>query len=688
MASLKIGSLLYERYEILEQIGRGGFGAVYKARDTALDRVCAVKENLNDTDASSRQFHREASLLAGLNHSSLPRVTDHFRIERQGQYLVMDFIEGKSLQQMLAENDGPLDSEPLTKWMIQVTRALDYLHKRQPPIIHRDIKPANIIVTNAGRAVLVDFGISKVVEGGGQTTMGARAITPGFSPPEQYGVSSTDSRSDVYALGATMYACLTGKNPPESIQMMMGSTELPAPDAVNETISRPVSEVIQQSMALSMSNRYQSAADMQTALREAATEPMQNAELVENKPTYSPPPIEPNNARAATPIAPALPVVSEPISPASASKPVSKPTGQDSTLLENAKQLPPWAWIIVGLGSFIILCLGSLLVIGLLAPDEETASSESSQAGELAGGGNSELGPVEADGFIVDWRIGGDGHSFENDDSYSHQIYAMTVKPGSEEVYAITSSEIIIIDSTVGAIVDWADYKSFSSVKDMVFGPDGNLYVFESVTSENFIRSFSPEMRLISEYGTRGESSDFSITPGSPTSLVFGPDGLLWMLDYNRNDVMPDDRLVKLDPQTGAIVETIDLEFNFGGSDMLIQGNDGRVFVLLASRSEVVEVDVNFEVIQEITVPDTSFVDAITIAPDGTFYAGTSDDTVIIHFDEEGNLLNRFGPRHPESDEPYPMGVFRGIEKMIATENDLYIHDESGSFGYVVSIFR
>ncbi|MEM8860641.1 MAG: serine/threonine-protein kinase, partial [Chloroflexota bacterium] len=680
MASIEIGSILHERYEILEQIGRGGFGAVYKAKDTALNRICAVKENLNDSDAASRQFHREASLLAGLNHTSLPRVTDHFRIEKQGQYLVMDFIEGKSLQQMLAERDGPLDSEPLTKWMIQVARALDYLHKRNPPIIHRDIKPANIIVTNNGRAVLVDFGISKVVEGGGQTTMGARAITPGFSPPEQYGVSSTDNRSDVYALGATMYACLTGSNPPESIQMMMGSAELAAPDKVNGAISQPVSNVIQQSMALSMNSRYQTAADMQNALREAITQPLPQSQPVLKQPEKT------TQLPKSMVSAPAVPVPEPPAAtPAPpVSKPASTPKNQDSQLLKNAKQLPAWAWIIIGLGSFILLCLGSLLVIGLLVPDDEaTIQTSADQQEEAAAGSEASSGPIEADGFIVDWRIGGDGHAFENDDSYTHQIYAMAVKPGGEEVYAVTSSELIIIDTVIGAKVDWADYKTFSSVQDMIFGPDGNLYLFESVTSENFIRVFSPDIRLVTEFGTRGEGAEFTITPGSPSTLVFGPDGLLWLLDYNRNDILPNDRLIKLDPQTGEVAAIIDLEFNFSGSDKLVEGENGRVFVLLASESEIVEVDQNFEPIREITVPETSFVDALAVAPDGSFYAGTSDDTVIIHLDENGNLLNRFGPRHPESNEPYPAGVFRGIEKMIATDNDLYIHDESGSFGYV-----
>ncbi len=181
--TLAIGSILQNRYRIVKLIGQGGFGAVYRGWDLSLEQPVAVKENFGSDAESQRQFEREAKLLAGLRHPNLPRVGDHFVVPGQGQYLVMDFVEGKSLTTLLSERGGPLDEAEVLPWMRQVCEALDYLHTRTPPIIHRDVKPDNIIITSDGRAVLVDFGISKVYDPGKGTTIGAKAVTPGYSPP-------------------------------------------------------------------------------------------------------------------------------------------------------------------------------------------------------------------------------------------------------------------------------------------------------------------------------------------------------------------------------------------------------------------------------------------------------------------------------------------------------------------------
>ena len=119
--------------------------------------------------------------------------------------------------------------------------ALAYLHQRTPPVIHRDIKPENIILTNEGRAVLVDFGISKVYDPTKGTTVGAKAVTPGYSPPEQYGRGRTDARSDVYALGATLYTLLTGQTPPEAPDLSSGADALVPPRVVNAAVSEETS---------------------------------------------------------------------------------------------------------------------------------------------------------------------------------------------------------------------------------------------------------------------------------------------------------------------------------------------------------------------------------------------------------------------------------------------------------------
>jgi serine/threonine-protein kinase len=215
---LEPGQVLNNRYRIAKLLGQGGFGAVYRAWDLNLERACALKENLEISEEAQRQFKREALILSGLSHPNLPRVIDHFIIPGQGQYLVMDYVEGEDLQEMLESTGRPLPEAQALSWISQVCDALVYLHSQNPPVIHRDIKPANIKITPQGQAMLVDFGIAKMYDAHLQTTLGARAVTAGYSPPEQYGSGMTDPRSDIYALGATLYHLLTGQQPPESIQ--------------------------------------------------------------------------------------------------------------------------------------------------------------------------------------------------------------------------------------------------------------------------------------------------------------------------------------------------------------------------------------------------------------------------------------------------------------------------------------
>jgi len=265
---LSAGQILNNRYRIVKLLGQGGFGAVYRAWDMNLDVPCAVKENLEVSQTAQTQFRREASLLATLNHPNLPRVTDHFFIPNQGQYLVMDFIEGDDLKTMLEKAGGPLPEGQVLPWIAQVCDALTYLHNQQPPVIHRDIKPANIRITSKGRAVLVDFGIAKIYDANLATTQGARAITPGFSPQEQYGQGHTDERSDVYALGATLYTLLTGEVPVESVQRI--SRPMTEPATVNPSISPAVESAILRAMESSPAERFQTMAGFKAALQPAS----------------------------------------------------------------------------------------------------------------------------------------------------------------------------------------------------------------------------------------------------------------------------------------------------------------------------------------------------------------------------------------------------------------------------------
>ena len=263
--SLATGQVLHNRYRIVKMLGKGGFGAVYKAWDIRLRTSCAVKENLDISPAALKQFSREARILANLTHPNLPRVTDYFIISDQGQYLVMDFVDGMDLDSMMLEKGGRVSEEQAINWTSQMCDALAYLHAQNPPIIHRDIKPKNVIITRDGKAMLVDFGIAKVYDPQLSTTLGAKAVTPGYSPPEQYGQGTTDKRSDVYAIGATLYTLLTGQPPIESIQRSIG-TPLTKPRSLNPEISNNTEAVIQRAMQIPPTQRFNDVPEFITAL--------------------------------------------------------------------------------------------------------------------------------------------------------------------------------------------------------------------------------------------------------------------------------------------------------------------------------------------------------------------------------------------------------------------------------------
>ena len=278
------GQVLVNRYRIVKLVGQGGFGAVYRAWDLALHVPVAVKENLDASPEAQHQFEREALVLAPLRHTNLPRVSDHFFIPSQGQYLVMDFVEGKNLEELLAERGHALNEAEVLPWIGQVCEALDYLHRQTPPIIHRDIKPQNIIVTAAGRAMLVDFGISKIYDSSQATTHAARAVTIGYSPPEQYGMGKTNARSDVYALGATLYTLLTGATPPESIGLLSGVETLTPVRQANPGVSPTIERAIAQAMVLPASQRLTGVGAFREALLGQEATPVPPTVVVTNPP--------------------------------------------------------------------------------------------------------------------------------------------------------------------------------------------------------------------------------------------------------------------------------------------------------------------------------------------------------------------------------------------------------------------
>lgn len=290
--TLEQGTLLNGRYRIVDILGQGGMGSVYRAMDENLGVEVAVKENLFTTDEYSRQFRLEAVILASLRHPNLPRVTDHYVIDNVGQYLVMDYIEGEDLRQRM-ERQGTITEEDAILVGAAMADALAYLHSRKPPVLHRDIKPGNVKITPDGHVYLVDFGLAKLIQGSQTTTTGARAMTPGYSPPEQYGTARTDPRSDIYSLGATLYAALTGVIPEDGLARVMDNIQLTPLRKHNPNISRRLAAAIEKAMEAYPDDRFQNAEDLRRALLNASSKTQRLLDMDLNI-SVSPPPASGN----------------------------------------------------------------------------------------------------------------------------------------------------------------------------------------------------------------------------------------------------------------------------------------------------------------------------------------------------------------------------------------------------------
>ena len=269
--SLPDQTLLAGRYQLLSRIGQGGMGAVYKAADTRFNnRPVAIKEmssigltptRLLEAEAA---FEHEAHLLADLLHPNLPRIYEHFA-ENDRSYLVMDFIEGQTLEEYLDQKGGgPLPVDQVITWAEQLCDVLNYLHSHQPPIIFRDLKPANVMISESGHVYLIDFGIARIFKPGKQHDTVALG-SPGYAAPEQYGKAQSTPRSDIYSLGALLHHLLTGVDPSEQPFFFRDASQ------VNPAIDPALDALLKQMLAMDSDRRPASALDVLNALKGAVT---------------------------------------------------------------------------------------------------------------------------------------------------------------------------------------------------------------------------------------------------------------------------------------------------------------------------------------------------------------------------------------------------------------------------------
>jgi serine/threonine protein kinase len=249
-------------------------GAVYEAIDQRLDTTVALKETLFADERLRKQFEREARLLARLHHPALPRVSDHFA-EGDGQFLIMQFIAGDDLAEMIARRGDPFPPQQVLTWADQLLDALDYLHTQDPQIVHRDIKPQNLKLTARGQIILLDFGLAKGQAGEISRISAAASIfgyTPNYAPLEQIQGQGTDPRSDLYALAATVYHLMTGVKPPDALTRaaaLVNGQPDPLRPASEENIAvgPAVDEALRKAMAQNRDQRYANAIEMRKALQ-------------------------------------------------------------------------------------------------------------------------------------------------------------------------------------------------------------------------------------------------------------------------------------------------------------------------------------------------------------------------------------------------------------------------------------
>ena len=336
-------------------------GTVFEAVDRRLNSIVAIKQTHLTTEDARRAFEREASLLANLRHRSLPGVIDHFS-ENESQYLVMQYIPGDDLAQLLETRKAPFGLPAVLAWGDEILRTLEYLHGHNPPILHRDIKPSNLKLTTEGELFLLDFGLAKGAAGQMPTLLTSRSIkgyTPVYSPLEQIHGGGTDPRSDLYTVGATLYHLMTGVAPVDAPARFLAIDDeqpdpLPPVDQVDSSIPHLIAAALSSAMAMNRRHRPDSATAMRRMLAEgsgqsepAATEKLKVGVKLEMPRTVA-----------------ATPAPSTPVQPTITAAPPDVLRQTMNSLAEDSPTLVHWRKTVVAITtSLIVMALAGWLFV-------------------------------------------------------------------------------------------------------------------------------------------------------------------------------------------------------------------------------------------------------------------------------------------------------------------------------------
>jgi serine/threonine-protein kinase len=283
-------SVIAGRYQVIRLVGQGGMSNLYLCYDRKYNNAVVVIKEMTAaySDPKEQQmavelFHREAKLLASLNHRHIPKVYDYFQFAGK-YYLSMEFIDGEDLAQKLEAKKGPLPETQVLEWGEQMATVLFYLHKHDPPIVFRDVKPSNIMLTEQG-VKLIDFGIARHFD---QAKKGdtMRIGSPGYAPPEQY-AAQTDPRSDIYALGVTLHHALTGRDPTATQTPFL----VPPARNLNPALSEASAAMLARATQLDPNDRYQSILEMKNDIKHILSRGKQSTRVVGAPPAPPPGPL-------------------------------------------------------------------------------------------------------------------------------------------------------------------------------------------------------------------------------------------------------------------------------------------------------------------------------------------------------------------------------------------------------------
>jgi serine/threonine protein kinase len=346
-----------DRYLIEKVLGRGGFSAVYLVRDQRVrQNLFALKEVIDPQQREWERFTFEAELLRRVDHPYLPRVYHVFEDDALNRaYILMDYIEGPNLEVLRRRQpEKRFSVQQVLSIMGPIMNAVAYLHEQQPPVIHRDIKPANIIVPISGdEAVLVDFGIAKEFDPE-STTTAIRHASPGYGAPEQY-ATGTNTRTDIYGLGATMYTLLTGHVPKDSFYRItqLGSRGIDPLEPIQQyapDVPQHIADAIYRAMAVDIDKRFSTVQEFWSALTQQPSAPIVAASAVAPITLLSRSAEFNTPLPAPAPLPPAATTVANPLSPG------SSPRSRGRV-----------AWLLLLLAILIIIASAAVLLPGLTA---------------------------------------------------------------------------------------------------------------------------------------------------------------------------------------------------------------------------------------------------------------------------------------------------------------------------------